>query len=298
MRTNDYIRAQLYYAPDGFTDDTAFVPVGTPAPVQFPPGRYNGGYKMIPVATLGQPIMIQVRAYETNYGGSYEQAEAAPPMNGRRALIGKSAIARVIVGGGPTNSSRAVDPFTVNVAGGGAYLTVRDIIVAEGSNGVVNANFIVSLAYAQDESVSVNYATTNGTALAGEDYIATSGTLTFAPGETSMTVTVPVTADAPAEPDETFFLNLSNPVNAFLVKLHGSCLITEVRVAGLSIDTSVSFNTVFNQRYVLEKSPDTFSWIPVPGATNVLGTGGIVTAVDRGSGCTGMMIYRARLLTE
>ena len=245
VKTNDNIRVQLYYAPDGGTDDSVFVPVGTPAPVQFPPGRYNGGYKIIPTGTPGSAVMIQVRAYETNYGANFEQAEAAPAMNGRRALIGKSAIARATLGGaGPTNSSRIVGPFAVNVAGGGAYIAVRDIIVAEGSNGVVSANLIVSLANTQAVAVSVDYVTTNGTAIAGEDYVATSGTLVFEPGESSKTVPVSITADVPPEPDETFVLLLSNPVNGFVAKPIGTCLITEVRVAGLSVDTSISFNTV------------------------------------------------------
>jgi len=63
-------------------------------------------------------------------------------------------------------------------------------------------------------SVTVNYATSNGTATAGSDYTATSGTLTFAPGMVTQTITVPVSGDRVNEPDETFTLSLSAAINA------------------------------------------------------------------------------------
>ena len=58
--------------------------------------------------------------------------------------------------------------------------------------------------------VSVDYATSDGTATAGADYEAATGTLTFAPGEASKSVTVHVTSDAAHEGDETLQLKLSN----------------------------------------------------------------------------------------
>src|SRR5207244_8930642 len=60
-------------------------------------------------------------------------------------------------------------------------------------------------------SVTVNYATASGTATAGSDFTATSGTLTFADGETSKTVNIPVLEDAAYEGTDTFTLSLSNP---------------------------------------------------------------------------------------
>ncbi|MBX7222379.1 MAG: hypothetical protein K1Y36_20685 [Blastocatellia bacterium] len=65
-------------------------------------------------------------------------------------------------------------------------------------------------------TLSVNYATANGTAVAPDDYTATSGTLTFLPGESTKTISVFILTDAPVEADETFSVVLSNPVNATL----------------------------------------------------------------------------------
>ena len=76
--------------------------------------------------------------------------------------------------------------------------------------------FTITLAKASPLKVSVSYATADGTATAGSDYTATSGTLVFAPGETSKTIGVPIIGDAVVEPDETFTLTLSNAVNAKL----------------------------------------------------------------------------------
>src|SRR5205085_1055195 len=60
-------------------------------------------------------------------------------------------------------------------------------------------------------TVTVDYATSNGTTIAGSDYTATTGTLTFAPGEASKTFTVPIIDDSLDEFDETLNLTLANP---------------------------------------------------------------------------------------
>lgn len=97
-----------------------------------------------------------------------------------------------------------------------AVLSVDDVSLLEGNSGIQNAVFTVSLAAPSLDPVSVSYATADGTALAGSDYIAAGGVLTFAPGEVSKTVPVGVKGDTANELDETFFLNLANPVNALI----------------------------------------------------------------------------------
>jgi hypothetical protein len=78
------------------------------------------------------------------------------------------------------------------------------------------ATITVKLNGPADQTVSVNYATSNGTAIAGSDYTAATGTLLFAPGEVSKTFTVAITNDTAVETSETITLTLSNAVNATL----------------------------------------------------------------------------------
>ena len=89
--------------------------------------------------------------------------------------------------------------------------------MTEGDSGTQNATFTVTLAPTSGQNVSVDYATADGTATAPADYAATSGTLTFAPGQATKTVTVQVVGDTLDELDETFTVNLSNAVNAAIL---------------------------------------------------------------------------------
>jgi hypothetical protein len=94
-------------------------------------------------------------------------------------------------------------------------ITISDLPnIPEGNSGCAPASFTVKLDKPSTVPVTVKYATANGTATAGSDYIATSGTVTFAPGETSKTIVVQVCGDTIDEPDETFVVNLSQPTNA------------------------------------------------------------------------------------
>ena len=81
--------------------------------------------------------------------------------------------------------------------------------------------FTVTLSEATTVPVSVDFNTADGTALAGDDYAAASGTLTFAPGETSKTVAVATTEDSDVEADELMALVLQNPVDATIAAAEG-----------------------------------------------------------------------------
>jgi hypothetical protein len=96
-------------------------------------------------------------------------------------------------------------------------LQIGDATVTEGNTGTIAAVFTVTLSEASTEAVTVAYATSNAGAIAGSDYQAASGTLTFAPGETSKTITVLVNGDRLAEPNEQFVVNLSSPTNATIL---------------------------------------------------------------------------------
>lgn len=100
-------------------------------------------------------------------------------------------------------------------------IRLSDAIVAEGNNGSLAAIFTVTLSKPSSQPVFVSYATADGSALAGSDYQATAGELTFAPGETSKAVIVAVHGDHLGEPNETFFVNLSSPTNATIADGQG-----------------------------------------------------------------------------
>ncbi len=96
-------------------------------------------------------------------------------------------------------------------------ISVADTAVTEGNSGATNATFTVSLSAASSQTVTVDYATANGTAVSGSDYTAVSGSLTFAPGQTSKTVPVAILGDVIDEgSSEQFGFNLSNPGNGVL----------------------------------------------------------------------------------
>ncbi len=97
---------------------------------------------------------------------------------------------------------------------GPAALTVADARVDEAADAVLD--FAVSLSRATSGTVAVAYATADGSATAGSDYTATAGTLTFAPGETAKTVSVPVLDDAHDEGEETLTLRLTTATGAVI----------------------------------------------------------------------------------
>jgi hypothetical protein len=97
-------------------------------------------------------------------------------------------------------------------------VSVADVSVAEGNSGTSSAIFSVKLNFARTTPVTVDYETVNGSASADSDYVGTSGTLTFAPGETEKQVLVTINGDTEAEGDERFSLRLSNAANTAIVR--------------------------------------------------------------------------------
>jgi sugar lactone lactonase YvrE len=130
--------------------------------------------------------------------------------------------------------------------------TVR---ISEGDSGTKNAAVNVTLTNPSVQAITVDYATANASATAGNDYVATSGTLTIAPGTTSATINVLINGDTTVEPDETFSINLSNAVNVSSVSI-ANAIITianddatvQVSSAALSVNEGAGFATVIVTR--------------------------------------------------
>jgi hypothetical protein len=90
-------------------------------------------------------------------------------------------------------------------------ISIGDVTIAEGNSGTKTATFTVS--HTGTAAFTVDFATANGTAAAGSDYLATGGTLSFAAGQATRTVSVTINGDTSVEPNETFFFNLANATN-------------------------------------------------------------------------------------
>jgi hypothetical protein len=114
-----------------------------------------------------------------------------------------------------TNDDVVTPPASPTLAIGDATVN------PEGDSATKNADFTVTLSSAAITTITVNYATSDGTASAPGDYTAGSGTLTFSPGDTSKTISVPVVGDTVPEPDETFNVDLSTPSGATISDGHG-----------------------------------------------------------------------------
>ena len=143
-------------------------------------------------------------------------------------------------------------------------ISVDDASVLEGNFGLVNATFTVSLSSASGRSVTVDYATANGTALAPVDYLAAAGTLTFAAGQTTKQVTALVNGDLLDEANETYFLNLTNAANASIAD--GEALGTITNDDGAP-SLSVNDVTVTEGDSGTTAPPSPSRWLPPVGRT-------------------------------
>jgi hypothetical protein len=121
----------------------------------------------------------------------------------------------------PKKATIADGQGVVTILNDDTRIYIGDLWLSEGNSGTTSFNFAVTLSNASDQPMTVNYATADGSAAAGSDYVAKSGTLTIPAGQTSGTVTVLVNGDWQSESDETFYVNLSNPTNGTIADGQG-----------------------------------------------------------------------------
>jgi glucose/arabinose dehydrogenase/PKD repeat protein len=98
-------------------------------------------------------------------------------------------------------------------------ISIAPASIAEGNSGSTALNFSVTLSAASGLPITVDYTTSNGTAVSGADYSPASGRLTFGPGATGATITVLVAGDTVSEENETLVVTLSNAINAVISTL-------------------------------------------------------------------------------
>ncbi len=117
---------------------------------------------------------------------------------------------------------------------------VNDVLVANGNTGTTEAVFTVTLSHPTSNLVTVKFDTGDGTAKAGRDYLARSGTLTFKPRETTKAIAVVINGNPEREPNGTFFVHLTKPTNATISRNRGKATIIGDEGADLSLKKSVS----------------------------------------------------------
>ena len=127
------------------------------------------------------------------------------------------------------------DNATISTTAGSATMTIVDddpaptISISDNSSGESGSgNLVASLSAASEKTITIDYATSDGTATAGDDYTAVSTTtLTFSPGDTSKNIPITVASDNIDEVDETVIVTLSNPSNVTINDAIGELTITD-----------------------------------------------------------------------
>ena len=119
----------------------------------------------------------------------------------------------------PTNAFIADGLGIATIVDNEPRISIGNVSKSEGNAKTTTFTFTVSLSAAYDQAVTVNYATANGTATAGSDYQAKTGSVTFAPGETIKTITIVVNGDKTRESNETFFVDLLGPSSNALISV-------------------------------------------------------------------------------
>jgi hypothetical protein len=157
--------------------------------------------------------------------------------------------------------------------------------VVEGFTSPQNLSYTVSLSNPSTRTITVQYATADGAALAGSDYTNTNSTddLTFEPNETTKTFTVPILNDSINEPDETFTLTLSNATNATL-GTNATTTTTITDTLGSSVTTILPTNV---ENLTLYNSPFSGGFVNTNGtgnSSNNIITGTTVNNVLNGEG--------------
>jgi hypothetical protein len=134
----------------------------------------------------------------------------------------------------PNQSAPVTNPAEVTIVNDDNPPTIS-IVNDTGAEDSGNLVLTVKLSNASIYPITVDYNTTNNTAIANVDYTPATGTLTFNPGVIFQTITVPILGDFIDESSESFFVNLTNPTNASIADNQATGTITDNDTAGITI---------------------------------------------------------------
>jgi uncharacterized repeat protein (TIGR01451 family) len=190
--------------------------------------------------TFEIPATLDIISVSSSQGGC---ALSDGTLTCNIGVLGPGAVARVFIDTSPQTAgimqltavadSAAEDPYPDNntdvasTAVGYPSIFIFPTSASEGHSGSTAVSFALQLRPASSKTVTVQYTTSNLTATAGVDYIAQSGTVTFAPGQTNQSVTASILGDRLYEGMEHFAVFLFSPTNAILGEVVATCSILE-----------------------------------------------------------------------
>lgn len=194
-------------------------------------------------------------------------------------------------------------------------LSIGNATVVQVPGATTNAVFRVELSTVSGRTVTLRFATSNGTAVTSVDFVPRSGALTFPPGTTHQDISVIVSRATAGETNEVFSVNLSAPVNATLAEAQGIGTILIEPPAAMSLlslsplrisevrlvngTSRVRFQTEAGRSYRVEHRADLSDgggWQPLPGAETLAGTGGVLEATGRTTGESRQGFYRVLIV--
>jgi hypothetical protein len=164
----------------------------------------------------------QSRSGQVTIPAGQTSATIAVPIYGDR--LSENSETFIVRLNDPTNAFIADGQGIATIVDNEPRISINNVTKSEGNGKKTTLyTFTVTLSAAYDEAVTMSYRTVDGTATTSNgDYIAKTGTLTFAPGETTKTITIEVKADNKREANETFYLDLfGNSSNSLFTKSRG-----------------------------------------------------------------------------
>jgi len=215
------------------------------------------------------------------FGGNAACGNNASDWYGRFAVswgFGSSAATRLRDWLDPTNSNVT----SLEGINSGVLVSISSQSVAEGDSGQATINLNLTLDSAVSQAVTVDYQTVDGTAQSGSDYVASNGTVTFTPGETSRAISLNINSDTLAEENETFSVNLSNATNAITSPAPGVVTITNddfiLPVINIPASVQILQGALFTYQVDAVNSPTSYALeSPFVSGVSINSSTGVVT---------------------
>jgi predicted RNA-binding protein with TRAM domain len=261
---------------------------------------------LIPGTNPGDTVKLSVKAWRSQFGLNHCQAlwsdflyfgESGPVS----LTLGDSNSPTVVWQSASGTSPNRLKALSIGMLSPPpVYVNVNDILAVEGISGEATATFTVTRSYGwvgysccTNLPLTGSFTTENGTAIAGADYVATTGSFDFEPGRTNTTIAVTLLSDPVVEEEETFTVRIDT-----VTRETGTARITEarlIRVEPEQSDLVVTALASSGRRFAVESSLDLIDWTVVDGLADITGTGEPLSLRHLGGAQSGQTFYRMRL---